>query len=378
MLLAALQEVLLIHRRTRGFSLSCALLAFLPFAACGNDETLNTGLPSRVFDAGGDTDDETEPSGRPTPPAPPPSEPPASSGPSPFGTACSRDGQCADGLTCITNDDDRFLGGGVANGYCSLECQDDGDCSARDPNAFCLGVSETSGFCVQGCQPGADSPNKCQGRGDMACDGVTLDVPFCRPMCRSDDDCGAGRSCDVGFGICVENPLEGEPIGAQCDPDLDGPENGCASGLCLPFSDTFAVCTGWCNVSEYGCGPDSPTVETPGDPMCVWGANPGGISAGDLGFCNQRCDCDGDCLHPDAKCLLVGEQLAGLFGASGLCVSPDWEPQAGEVLGAACPDRDAGVADASVPDAGRALDGGDPDASADLDAAVTRDAARDQ
>ncbi len=377
----------MIHHRTRGFWLSCALLAFLP-AACGNDESLNSGLPSHVIDAGDDTEDTTEPSGRPTPPSPP-SDPPVSSAPSPFGAPCSRDGQCGDGLTCITNDDDRFLGGGVANGYCSLSCQDDGACAERDPGSFCLGTSDTAGHCVQGCQPGVEARSKCQGRGDIACDGLTLDVAFCRPMCRSDDDCGAERSCDLGLGICTEEPSEGASIGAQCDPDVDPLDTGCASGLCLPFSETFAVCTGWCNVSEYGCGPDSAVVESPGDATCVWGANPGGIAAGDLGFCNQRCECDGDCLHPDAKCLLVeGDDFASVYGASGLCVAPDWEPQGGEILGAACPDRDAGVPDPG--DAGVAGDAGDAggvDAAAGLDAAgapgtdldaTTTDAARDQ
>lgn len=389
MLRTARQEVPLLQLRSRGFSLSCALFLLLPAAGCGGDETLDPGLPSRVLDAGDETGDESETPGRPTPPSPP-TDPPSATGPSPFGTACLRDGQCAQGLTCITNDDDRFLGGGVANGYCAMACETDAECTERDPGSFCLGVSATEAFCVQGCQPGVDSASKCHGRGDMACDARTLDVAFCRPVCRSDDDCG-GRSCDLGFGICLDEALPGVPIGAECDPNAQ--ESECASGLCLEFTEDFAACSGWCNVSEYGCGPNSPSMETPGDPMCVWGANLSGqVTAGDLGWCNQRCDCDGDCLHPDAKCLLVEEELRAVFGARGLCVAPDWEVQGDEVLGAACSERDAGVPDdASVPDAGDgggAVDAAGPEAGADEredldaapapDAALAPDAARDR
>jgi hypothetical protein len=154
-------------------------------------------------------------------------------------------------------------------------------------------------------------------------------------MCRSDADCGGGRACDLGIGTCIDEPLTGDPIGTQCDPDVS--ESNCASRVCLPITEEFAVCSGFCNLSEVGCGSDSLLPADPGQPICTFSTAQGG-SAGDLGFCNQRCYCDDDCLHPDALCLILPEDLFAVFGSDGICVDPEFpvEDSSEFILGREC------------------------------------------
>ncbi len=357
--------------RPKPTSLKTSLLTLgvlLAVSACGKDEPVlleSSALETDSTD-GADTTDSFEETdlgtggggngsvARPGSTTPP-STPSTPVGPSPFARICETDGDCADGLRCMQADTDEWLGGGPPHGYCTADCYADPNvCIQEDPSAVCLQVTDTEAFCMQGCAPGPGA-DKCQGRGDVACDGASIGVGFCRPMCRSDEDCD-GRLCDVGSGACADELPEGDPIGAECDPDAA--ESTCQTGLCLPVTETFASCTGWCNLSEIGCGSDNTMPENPGEPICTFSAIQGS-GPSDLGFCNQRCDCDGDCLHPDALCLIVSEDIQAVLGTQGLCVDPEYpDDDPAFTLGLECPegrdqpmDVDAGGGGDNAPDA---------------------------
>ncbi len=247
-----------------------------------------------------------------------------------IGSSCGTDTDCGSGFFCLAASSSDWLGGGAPGGYCSRNCMaDPGVCSAA--GGICLEVNDTEAYCLEACEVGS-SATECHGRGDTACDDVSIDTGFCRPMCGSDADCG-GRHCDVGTGACFDQAFGGDPIGAKCDPDAE--VSTCASGICLPVTDTFASCSGLCNLSQVGCGSDDATPEDPGAPFCRFGtvADSG---PQDLGLCSQRCDCDDDCLHPDALCLVV-PSLEVFLGTTGLCVNPDYlVGDSGYTLGKAC------------------------------------------
>jgi hypothetical protein len=247
------------------------------------------------------------------------------------GGRCGSDADCDAGLFCMQSDSDDWFGAGPPNGYCTQACSEDISCSE---DAACLLFGDGEAYCLQVCEVGAGAP-KCNGRGDLACDGVSVSgLAFCRPVCRSDTDCGS-RHCDLGLGVCVDEPPLGDPIGAQCDPDAE--ESTCASQTCMRFSDTYASCSAVCNLSYNGCGSDGATPDNPGDPSCVFPAV-AGSSVYDLGFCSQRCECDGDCLHSDARCLILPEDAWEVLGTPGICVDPDFPADDPEVhLGRACP-----------------------------------------
>jgi hypothetical protein len=250
-----------------------------------------------------------------------------------LGSQCSSDTDCDAGLRCMLSSSREWLGGGPANGYCTADCiVDPGICAEIDPSAVCLQLSDTTAYCMQSC--GVGSVSKCDGRGDVACDAASIDIGFCRPICRSHADCG-NRLCDVGTGACVDALPAGDPIGAECDPEAA--TSNCESQICLPMTETFAVCSGWCNLSETGCGLDNDIPREPGEAICTFGVL-AGSGLGDLGYCNQRCDCDADCLHPDGTCLIVPSDVAAVFGSDGLCVDPEFPDDDPEfTVGRACP-----------------------------------------
>lgn len=313
--------------------LSLFVMATLGVAACGEDEPVEHNVTTDGADPtdgatdGTDESDVMRPGTGGTTTTPPtiPTTPP-SGGSSPFGRSCDIDGDCAPGLRCMEVDSGEWLGGGPAHGYCTADCSaDPGICFDADPSSLCVQFDgpEPKAMCMQGC--GLGPVQKCQNRADVACDVFSLNgYGFCRPMCRSDADCD-GLSCDVGSGSCVEELPEGDPIGAECDPDAA--VSTCQSGFCLPFTEEYAFCTGWCTLGTIGCGSDSTMPEDPGEPLCTWPLA-SGSDFGDLGLCHQRCDCDDDCLHPDFRCLIVSDDFAEVLGTAGLCVEPEYDAEA--------------------------------------------------
>src|SRR5690606_64152 len=53
------------------------------------------------------------------------------------GRACTEDAQCGEGLRCFTSDSNDFFGGGPPNGYCSINCEEDAQCTAIDRSSQC-------------------------------------------------------------------------------------------------------------------------------------------------------------------------------------------------------------------------------------------------
>ncbi len=303
------------------FPLSIAVLSAISSSACKNDEVYpGSGRDAQVIDVVDDSDTGAGGSGGDMgtggqgmgPAAPAAVE---------LGKSCLGDSDCAEGLTCITTDSSDFLGGGPAGGYCSLKCDTPTDCEAFDRSGRCLEFDAGLRYCLQGCEAGATLLTKCQGRLDISCqdsDGGG----FCRPTCRGDEDCD-GRRCELGTGLCVDELSDGGEIGAECDPD---DPTTCSSGLCIAFADGYFACSGLCQLGDLtaGCGRSAAPM-SPSAPACVLA--PETAALGDLARCNQGCDCQDDCLHPDALCYTGPfgslEDGSSLFGTKGLCVAPN-------------------------------------------------------
>lgn len=301
------------------------------FIGCGKDEPI---LLAPVADAAAGPaafEKPTKSGAGDEQPSPPNTSPPVASGPSVIGKSCEKDGDCdAAGVTCMRATGTDWSGGGPAHGYCSADCAAnlDGEpdlCRALDGNSACLTRNDGS-FCVALCELGRppDGIVKCQNRADLACDAVAADGgAFCRPMCRSNADCG-GRLCDFGKGVCVDELPDGDPIGSKCDPDAAS--STCASGVCESLGEGFGVCSGYCNLSTVGCGSSAfEPADDPGEPICIYPAAASGSGLSDLGECLQRCNCDEDCLHPDALCYQLDKTEAvsrEILGTIGVCVGP--------------------------------------------------------
>src|SRR5688572_11882472 len=69
------------------------------------------------------------------------------------GRACTQDAQCGDGLRCLTSSANDFLGGGAPNGYCTINCEEDAQCSAIDRASACVvPVPGAAGLCLRTCR----------------------------------------------------------------------------------------------------------------------------------------------------------------------------------------------------------------------------------
>jgi len=74
-----------------------------------------------------------------------------------------------------------------------------------------------------------------------------------------------------------------------------------------------------------GCGSGDTTPEDPGEPICLPLLAEIALD-GDVGQCIQRCNCDLDCRHPDAKCFAPFDteaQAISTFGTIGICINGD-------------------------------------------------------
>jgi hypothetical protein len=208
--------------------------------------------------------------------------------------ACTTDADCADGLTCTTSADIGGLfssgaePGGPQNGYCSRPCNTDAECQAADPGAICLGPGTGRNHCFASCDLTlATFPAQCNGRDDLTCIPLALDMPraYCAPACQDDAAC-APRFCNLSTGLCQDDPRTGKAIGAGC---TNGEE--CAAGVCLALRGQPAVCTGLCTFeSPAGCGFAADASER--DAACVDTLLGNGVGPG---LCTELCDADSDC-----------------------------------------------------------------------------------
>ncbi|HEX4337737.1 MAG TPA: hypothetical protein VH062_17610 [Polyangiaceae bacterium] len=290
---------------------------------------------------------------------------------SPIGQPCLKDSDCGTaGLMCLLPSSTDFLGGGVPNGVCTMDCSADltavsasvtSVCAKIDPNAICLGVTNTLGYCWEACTTGAvpTTETKCHARHDMACaDPQGLGTGFCKPTCRGDFDC-AGRVCDLADGICTDpiDKARNLPSGAKCDPNA---ATDTCTGACIGVQEgdaavaSIGFCSGFCKLGEVGCGVD-PTSKDPVESYCLFGTD-ANSDAGDLGFCAELCDCNDDCKDPDFICSTV-TGLSAQVGRLGACGPKSGAPTT-QPNGVACTTTTKPKPDAGKPATPATVDGG--------------------
>lgn len=221
----------------------------------------------------------------------------------PIGAACASDADCEEGRCMVAGVDEPVFGGGIAGGYCTLDCTTDADCGA---SAKCL-EGGTGKTCVERCALGPalggvgdplDSA-KCHGREDVGCAPAADGEPVCLPTCGSDSQCG-GRACSRRLGVCVAGGATGKADGAACTPEPD-----LCQGLCVVFESGAAKCSRNCvlggKLDGLDCGGKLEGV-------CLH--PPAGRGAGDRGFCATSCAAHDDCQNPGFWCTPV----AGVTG----------------------------------------------------------------
>jgi hypothetical protein len=240
------------------------------------------------------------------------------------GSACVDDADCARAepfpLSCITSRSEIFPGitpygsteqplGGPAGGYCSRTCGGEGECG---PDAVCVDHGGLGAFCYALCNLTTSTP-QCLSGGPQACAALSnISEGACYPLCRSDEQCGEGRSCDAATGLCeAELPQTGGGLGAPCTVDTQAAD--CRSGLCRYDLDTGeGICTGLCRAGEIDCG--GAAGEAALGSVCISDEQ----SPGSVGSCVPLCDTDADCERSDYVCR-VGSPVAG---RRGICDDP--------------------------------------------------------
>ncbi len=291
-------------------SRSIWLVAMLPAAlfasagGCGDDEGLP--LPAMTgAGAGGDsTDGMTDPE---------------AGGPrANFGRSCSRQEDCGEDLTCLTDDSLSLTKGGPPRGLCTASCTGDpGSCEDYADDARCVNFGRFS-YCMEACEYGsvvddAFDKDKCHGRTEFACKPLLedtavscettedcsegevckgtcqRDTPTCMPQCNGDFDCGSGRFCDPRTGECVRDLPRGRRLAERCNVAAD--PDPCRGSCGLIERAEGGRCDETCTLGSY------PTCGVAMDPASVGCAIPVAQQAtyGDMGFCAPLCDCTDDC-----------------------------------------------------------------------------------
>lgn len=235
------------------------------------------------------------------------------------GAPCEENADCQGSLGCLAASSTLLAGGGVAGGYCTVECGNNDFCRSIDPLSACgrLGGQD---MCIKLClskTPEEGEP-KCLSRPDLTCISLVAlgqqepaeerQVGICAPQCQSDVSCG-GRRCDPSQGICTDAPRPGAPIGGPCE----GAEQ-CAGNVCLGLSEQLAsFCSAFCTLGATGCGFSS--GETPGA-ACLF-AQVQGEGIGDRGMCAAVCETTADCREPGSECVPFAASPRG-----GICLRP--------------------------------------------------------
>jgi hypothetical protein len=295
-----------------------------------------------------------------------------------LGSECATDGDCADGMICITAKSGAFGGTGPSKGMCTIPCTDQGgECDALKPGAVCVDFSvddEPQPYCLDSCELGdpLDLNSKCAGRPDFVCanlgDATTV-IPICVPHCRSDAECGSGLFCDKSslFGLCSTTKPTGDPVGSPCTPGATS--NTCA-GVCIRTSATGVTpvtgsCIEYCSAG-FECMYGSGSKPSPGGFCGGQFNNNLEFGALDLGYCLANCSCTSDCDLPGDLCRKwpdADADLAELLGGEGVCypsvaMSTELSCGAGGANGASGAGGDGAGGDSSGPSAAGASGSG--------------------
>jgi hypothetical protein len=267
-----------------------------------------------------------------------------------LGRSCQQDDDCGGSLRCLKSTEDYEGGvGAPAGGLCTSPCTTDSDCSAFADAAVCGTLSEAPldrafasepvpRLCLLGCSLGSPGGSaKCDGRVDLACrpfapvdaeqcaedktcpNGGICYRDRCRelacgPRCNANSDCSDGRFCNPQTGLCDHRPTRHVPVGASCNGDIPGGIK-CGDGTCLVLFDSEGVrekglCTQSCTLGQL-CGE--------GEGACVLPRFKN-YAAGDIAYCVERCNCDGECSNREDSCLSwESAVLSEHYGSEGYC-----------------------------------------------------------
>lgn len=258
-----------------------------------------------------------------------------------LGAPCDAVTDCMAGLTCIQASSKALGGRGPAGGLCTASCSEDSDCAVWAVPGFpvqpaCESVGGSL-LCLEGCLNGVeDSPPQCHQRGDFACQKSGRPPPplasetpgECIPLCGFDAQCGA-RHCNPALGLCQDEAITGDPIGASCDPDAsqptcagfcdpgaagEGGDGSSSGGEILPV-EVFPVGPPFCSQRCVVDGPIGCGWSGKGTPTASCSAVDSTHGPNDVGLCQQLCNCDADCLASGYVCVPGGE----IYGAAGTC-----------------------------------------------------------
>jgi hypothetical protein len=243
-----------------------------------------------------------------------------------IGQPCTSGADCAGTLLCASaTSNAEFKTGGPQGGYCTAPCRTNTDCSLRDDTSAC---STSLGLCIGLCTLGTDTL-KCGTDRALACVAIGVDtVGACLPYCTSNAACGAGRFCNLGTGLCVDQAPVGGGLGTPCTAATVATD--CAGGLCLEFatqtSPTGVVgfCSGYCTYGRAnGCGFDAAS----GGVRQAYCLQPQAADGqyGDLGYCWLVCDTTNDCtqLGTGWVCnLFTDATTVSTVGRLGQCLPP--------------------------------------------------------
>jgi hypothetical protein len=134
---------------------------------------------------------------------------------------------------------------------------------------------------------------------------------------------------NLGLSICSDAAVSGDPLGSECLP-----ERPSCAGLCVS-AGSISFCSQRCVLGENSqCGTDG---------YCgLLGKKES--SRGDVGYCQQVCDCNTQCRHPNALCV-VDETVQEASARAGVCVA---SPAEGTPSIEHCPNA-APIGDAGSP-----------------------------
>ncbi len=255
-----------------------------------------------------------------------------------IGAACERDTDCGTGLDCFDGASDSLGAGGPAGGYCTKACGALADCRSVDPLSGC-GTLAGQSLCLRLCQSQTPIAGevKCLDRPELTCASLAAlgneeptperQIGICVPNCGSDAECG-GRRCDLGSGLCTDEPEVGAPIGTACEAGAD-----CGGGICLTASEQAGrFCSAFCTLGVPGCGFGASASSV--GATCLLPQVPG-EGEGDRGLCFELCDDAQDCVEPGSVC--VPRPASGRAGVCARPLVPVVTPPAADPgIGAAC------------------------------------------
>jgi len=282
-----------------------------------------------------------------------------------LGGSCDADADCPTGAFCLQNDSHQLFGGAPPAGTCVAVCDPVSGCArfesatcidVRDPTADADGGLSTGGLCFESCHVGGGAMTtavpKCHGRAQVACapvENASDGAGYCRPICATSGECLTGV-CDPARGVCVTSAPTDPGFGLRCQAtgpadggagssgdagagaDADAVDAGSDSsqadaaaaprtlscgGLCVGVSGSSAVCSRRCLFgSTDECAPEISANRRRGG--CLFVTKGGGI--GDLGYCAELCDCNGDCTETSFVCDAFDDaNLEAAFARKGVC-----------------------------------------------------------